>query len=516
MKNNTNHSYPTKPFLVKNFYSSKLFWKAVLIVFVALYIVSPLRAKTAINVCQGNIFLSSQAEVNAFSCSRVTGNLIIQGRDIVDLSPLNVLVEVEGNCFINENPLLTSLKGLENLGFASTLVIFGNLMLSDISSIANLNLSFDIDVLEEGLIISANPLLSQCCVVEQISTRGQKSIGQNARGCNSLEEVSFACDTNNRVTGFMLVNAETDEDIGLLNNRDVLSFDSLGNVPLSIRVLTGSDAVGTVSVGLDGPVDTFRIEKKIPYTLLGDGEDGEYTGMIFPPGFYFLSATPYADDVASGPVGEPLLITFSVSAPEAQIVGFSLINASTHADIRELTQGSIIDLDALGDTLVNIRANTSPTQIGSVVFELDGPVEHMQTENIFPYALFGNLPQQLSLYKGQELVPGIYTLSARPFESVRAQGEEGLAQVIQFEVVKSSSEESVSLQVFPNPSDGEFTIYNGGKEAAQIDIYDTLGEKIIQQKISQSSYLNATLSQGLYIIQQTTQGRVQRKKIIIK
>ncbi|MEO1656040.1 MAG: hypothetical protein AAFU64_21040, partial [Bacteroidota bacterium] len=42
-------------------------------------------------VCEGDITLNSQAEVEAFDCKEVRGDLIISGEDIVDLSPLQGL-----------------------------------------------------------------------------------------------------------------------------------------------------------------------------------------------------------------------------------------------------------------------------------------------------------------------------------------------------------------------------------------------------------------------------------------
>src|SRR5688572_16751972 len=56
-------------------------------------------------VC-ADVFLTSQAEVNAFNCTELTGMLSISGSDITDLSPLQNLTKV-GQLNINGTTNLT-------------------------------------------------------------------------------------------------------------------------------------------------------------------------------------------------------------------------------------------------------------------------------------------------------------------------------------------------------------------------------------------------------------------------
>jgi len=77
---------------------------------------------TSIHMHNGDIILSSQAELNDFEIQYVNGDLTISGPDIVDLSPLSALASVKGALIITENPLLTNLEGLNSLievGFLS-------------------------------------------------------------------------------------------------------------------------------------------------------------------------------------------------------------------------------------------------------------------------------------------------------------------------------------------------------------------------------------------------------------
>lgn len=68
--------------------------------------------------CVGDQILTSQAEVDALTCTSITGNLIIEGADITDLNPLVVnngfnLLSVTGDVILRNCPMLTSTQGLD-------------------------------------------------------------------------------------------------------------------------------------------------------------------------------------------------------------------------------------------------------------------------------------------------------------------------------------------------------------------------------------------------------------------
>jgi hypothetical protein len=112
-----------------------------------------------------------------------------------------------------------------------------------------------------------------------------------------------------------------------------------------------------------------------------------------------------------------------------KVTGFTLVNASTNSDIMDLKDGDILYLDQLHRRL-NIRANTSPDQVGSVALKLnDGPV---RTENEAPYALAGD--RNGNYHAMPQLMPGHYTLSATPYSEMNRRGEEGETLTIHFEV----------------------------------------------------------------------------------
>jgi hypothetical protein len=84
-------------------------------------------------------------------------------------------------------------------------------------------------------------------------------------------------------------------------------------------------------------------------------------------------------------------ITATFTSVAGQLASFTLVNADTDQDIQQLTAGITLNLATLPTRNLNIRANTSPTTVGSVVFDLSGAQTRSQTETLAPYALFSDV-----------------------------------------------------------------------------------------------------------------------------
>lgn len=154
-----------------------------------------------------------------------------------------------------------------------------------------------------------------------------------------------------------------------------------------------------------------------------------------------------------------------------QLTNFTLVNASTDQDIRTLNDKDVISLVSDG-TNFNIRANTSPVTIGSVVFNLSGNQIKNQTESTAPYALFGD---NSGNYNNWSPAVGSYTLKATPYSGSGGTGTAGTALTITFSVTnqaatiaqrmsKTAEKQAVkqpftALKAYPNPGDkGHFTV----------------------------------------------------------
>lgn len=170
----------------------------------------------AVNTCgsaggifNGDIIISSQQELEDFGAlgyTTVIGNLSIGGyqtaTDVNNLTPLLVLENVVGELRIDDNPLLTTLDGLNNVEFVSKLIIRINPSLTGLTGLSNLNSVVDIVISDNNAITSLqglegltsvnrfnihrNDLLTSLTGLESLNNAYWISIFGN----NSLESIS--------------------------------------------------------------------------------------------------------------------------------------------------------------------------------------------------------------------------------------------------------------------------------------------------------------------------------------
>jgi hypothetical protein len=144
--------------------------------------------------------------------------------NLTSLTGMENLTNIEGSLWIAGNPLLTGLTGLESLDSVNGDLYIGlnysggNLALASLSELSNLDyVGGDLEIwnnpaltsLEgldnmgvdsvDALVIQNNPALSTCEVQSICDYLGNPDayvwISGNASGCNSQEEVAAACDT---------------------------------------------------------------------------------------------------------------------------------------------------------------------------------------------------------------------------------------------------------------------------------------------------------------------------------
>ncbi len=251
------------------------------------------------------------------------------------------------------------------------------------------------------------------------------------------------------ITGFTLVNAATNEDImKLAYGAEIDLFDY--PYPLNIRADVYPEMVGRVRFGLNGK-EYFRREKTAPYALFGD-DNGDYLDGKLIPGEYHVTATSFPSEYGDK-AGQAKSIHFTV-VNSSGVSGFTLVDAVTNQEIQPLADGDVIDLAALLNKSINIRANVKG-EIKQVGFALNDN-QFFRVEKFAPYALFGD---DMSDYFGKTPKPGMYTITAKPKLKGNAEGK---SQTITVEIIDSEAapDRNSRLQVaaFPNPLENELQI----------------------------------------------------------
>lgn len=218
------------------------------------------------------------------------------------------------------------------------------------------------------------------------------------------------------VEQFALLDQAGNTLIADLQDGAVIDLNSIGDQPLNIQALTTPNMIaGGVAFDLSGPISLQRTEIEEPYTVFS-------FPMALEPGAYTLTATPIRQLNSTEDPGTPLTINFSVSA-DVTIQQFDLLDADDNVLIANLQDGAVIDLNTFGNIPINIEAVADPNVVGSVAFDLSGPVSSNLVEILPPYLVFDGQPTPLAA--------GSYALVATPISQT---GIQGTPKTIQFTV----------------------------------------------------------------------------------
>jgi hypothetical protein len=238
--------------------------------------------------------------------------------------------------------------------------------------------------------------------------------------------------TGPRITGFTLVDPDTDKDLAELSNKAVIPEAGRPN----IRANT-TDVTGSVVFYLNG---IKRTENVAPYAYFFDSA-GDYKPGSLTEGEYMLEAIAFSGNNGQGTQGNTLKIQFSVRKDFLVVYGFTLVDPATDEDIGELRAGDVVD----ASLKPNIRANTDAGS-ASVVFYLNGL---KRTENESPYSFFHDANGD---YKPGTLKPGHYILEATAYNQNNGQGSKGNPRKIEFTVTENGAQNTAAtLSIYPNP-----------------------------------------------------------------
>uniref|UniRef100_UPI004049B43A LamG-like jellyroll fold domain-containing protein n=1 Tax=Flavobacterium sp. TaxID=239 RepID=UPI004049B43A len=112
-----------------------------------------------INTCPtGNVTLTTQAEVDALAtCTIINGNLTINATSVLDLTPLNNIVTINGSLQINQLQNTGSATWFQNLNSISGNIVINGSQLSQLSGFSNItNVSGQIQLINNSNLTTLN------------------------------------------------------------------------------------------------------------------------------------------------------------------------------------------------------------------------------------------------------------------------------------------------------------------------------------------------------------------------
>ena len=146
----------------------------------------------------------------------------------------------------------------------------------------------------------------------QSNSDGGNGGGDNGGGDNGGNDGGGEVTNTISVLSFTLIDAVTGEELGPVNNGDLIDLSKLPTDKINIRANTNPPEVGSVQFSLNRNVN-FQIENSSPYAMAGDiGTD--YNAWTPLPGSHQLVAKPFTSRNGTGAQGKALLITFFVSS----------------------------------------------------------------------------------------------------------------------------------------------------------------------------------------------------------
>lgn len=302
-----------------------------------------------------SVTLNSQFEVNNFGinnsgCTQISGNLLINGVDITDLTPLSNLTSVSGNVQLWGNSTLTSLQGLHNI--------------TNIGGILDL----------EGFnfpLMNLNGLSSLQTVGGMVSIQSFPSL-VSVQGLSNLVSVGgnflIQNNTNSDFTSISLSNLESVGIFNIRNNNNLttIEFSSLesvggdfhlvGNSTLIIADFPALEVVGVNLVSEfqinNGVFEIFQCSSLInpnfsSLTTIKGGLDIIQNNSLQSLGFQ--NVTSVLRNIRIN--GNPVLATINGLELTGNVTSFSLIGSNV-VNLNTLSGVTSIGLGVTGDLLI--------------------------------------------------------------------------------------------------------------------------------------------------------------------
>lgn len=190
---------------------------------------------------------------------------------------------------------------------------------------------------------------------------------------------------------FTLINAETDDSLGVITEGTQIDLTKLGAEGFSISAEIAGATVGSVGLSFDG--GATQIENVVPFALFGD-RNGDYVGRDLAAGTHSVEVVLYEGKNGTGAIlGEASQTFEAVTGGDAPPVAdslFSYIFVDTEEDV---AVGAFEDGD-----IFPVKGDTVPENLSFAVLPLFDDAESVEiifngnsrVESVEPYAAFGD------------------------------------------------------------------------------------------------------------------------------
>ncbi|GMN06071.1 hypothetical protein MTsPCn5_14600 [Croceitalea sp. MTPC5] len=343
---------------------------------------------------------------------------------------------------------------------------------------------------------------------------------------SASESITFEVieDFTNATIELILVNASTEESLGVLQNNATIDLaDFPEGTEFTVEALVTGFNDESVVFDLNQVVG-FRTENFVPYALAGDS-NSNFFGAPFVLGSNTIVATAFNGNGGNGAQGPSIDLTFELldsgddNTPDETDIGLVLIDADTDTPITSIVEGQVIDLSELNGIGLSIEAVVDLPDVGSVRFDFNG-TNNFRTENVFPYALNGDRNGD---FDAIDLALGNNTITISVFEKRNRRGALLQSLTLNFTVI--GTEMDLAVQMSPNPSSDlvELTLAKGQRQQLSGTLFNLFGQAVYSNldfdlKPGNSVSIDVSkLAQGVYILELRNQkGAIVSQKKLVK
>jgi secreted PhoX family phosphatase len=299
-------------------------------------------------------------------------------------------------------------------------------------------------------------------------------------GWDKLAEIA-----ERRVAGLALYDADTDTKIADIAYGDTVSVPNLEDRNLAlVAVMEPYDINGSVAIDITGPISNYKVENVAPYASFGD-KSGNFNGKKMMAGYYTVVCTPNDKKNRSGSDGIDRMFKFQLKNSTAVTETFKLYDGVADTLIAEITQGAEIAVAGLSTAKLNVVAELKTPNIAqSVKLQLTGPTNKTKTENVAPYAVFGD---KNGNFNGKYMPAGAYTIKATPYTQKKAKGMALSSSMVNFTLVEKYANKAVLPMLAAQVEEVEnpFTAYPNPvidalnfNKTVSVAIYNEIGQRI--------------------------------------
>ncbi len=453
------------------------------------------------NRCYGDFLLSSQQEVDEFDCKEIMGKLTISGNDITNLDGLSSLIYVDFLEII-DNESLSSIEGLLSISEVSSgISIINNTSLISLNGLNNVkNIGGPFEIIDNPSLKNVDGLSSLQYCTDYFRIRNNDQL-TNLDGLSSFKKVEY--------DELLIADLYISENDALTNLDGLSSLTSLYYFNVadnsSLKTLPHfTDLTHVFQLSVRGNsnlllIKGFRTDINIGYTFINDNEKLSNCCTLYPV-VKNVSEQAFVSDNGNLCTLDDILDRHSCNKLLVNVKGSQAGGEFAHFKV--LVNGEKVGMSFSSPDYENYTfpiPNQNPVEEVRVVFDndrvIDGHDRNLFVKGIELEGEFFNAPAENVTYvqsngRVREYRDRMPWNGDLIFELKLANARTANNYTMESMTRDSVVSQTLNAMIFPNPSEGEFSLLLGEFKSNYINItlFDLRGQLLMTKEVQVEPY----------------------------